>query len=63
MLLRVVMLKWTDVSEAHTAFIIRVMISGRYIPVDYTLHTRRRENLKYHTLHEELRAVLLESRT
>jgi hypothetical protein len=56
--------KLTDVSEVRTASIALMMEAGRtsetsgkfnvitrrYIPEDYKLHTRRRENLKSHIL-------------
>jgi hypothetical protein len=60
---RVVLLKLTDVSEVRTASIIALMMetvgtsetsvsfnvtTRRYIQEDSKLHTRRRENLKFH---------------
>jgi hypothetical protein len=59
----VVLLVYTDVSEIRTASIIALMMkvvrtsetsvytnktTGRCIPEGSNLHTRRRENLKYH---------------
>jgi hypothetical protein len=46
----------TDVSEVRAASIIRAMSvdiqlrTRQYIPEDSELHTRRRENLKFHIL-------------
>jgi hypothetical protein len=47
----------TDVSEVRAASIIRAMTRRQYIAEDSELHTRRRENLKYHETKNILRAV------
>jgi hypothetical protein len=58
-------MEYTDVSEVHTACIIRAMmeavfasessvysneITWHYIPEDFKLHNRRLENLKSHLI-------------
>jgi hypothetical protein len=61
-----------DVSEVHTASIIKAMMEAvrisessvninsttrRYIPEDFKLHTRHRKNLKFHMLLTSSRMV------